>query len=543
MKKGFLILSLLLALLPTLWAQPLAIDALPKQWIAGERPTAWAHDEVYVLEFWATWCGPCRKAIPHMEAVWQKVKGQGIHIIGVNSAEKLPAQRIQHFLSTQPTPPTYAIALDREEKLYQTLDITAFPTTLIVMNGEIVWRGLPMDLSVEQLLRLRKVDTQAAPAEAPSPPNAPSEAPTLHPMVALEKAADAAAAKGDWEQAIALQQQALLAHPIQQQLKQKRLPTYSPKPTAYLTTQAPRTLWVEALQRDLPVDDQALTVVSLWSYPWWIETFTQDTLHLTPGEREAHTFTAPYRSITLVDQRFHDKTQALLQRLGTVKTDIHFTPKPDTTLFNVNDHYKYPFVLVYLGNECLYRGALEALPAPLKGPLQTLKGYRQALAEEETKAAQSKDLLQALRTGKIDPETALQTKLAPGYAAMAIPYLFGDVHKTGDTATACQRLETLIATYADAPGVLETLLKLVDAWFDLSLASLAQQETIARLLAEQNPKVAPQYAVEYYLLAARCAQQQNAPDRAQAYLEKALEQTPQARRLHAFQHHRLPLSS
>ena len=45
------------------------IKGMPQEWLQGEPVTKWEKDRVYVLEFWATWCGPCRAFAPTFKSV------------------------------------------------------------------------------------------------------------------------------------------------------------------------------------------------------------------------------------------------------------------------------------------------------------------------------------------------------------------------------------------------------------------------------------------------------------------------------------------
>ncbi|MEM1422742.1 MAG: TlpA disulfide reductase family protein, partial [Planctomycetota bacterium] len=59
------------------------------QWLKGEPVDAFENGHVYVVEFWATWCGPCIAGMPHLSEV-QKEYGDRVTVIGVNIWEREP---------------------------------------------------------------------------------------------------------------------------------------------------------------------------------------------------------------------------------------------------------------------------------------------------------------------------------------------------------------------------------------------------------------------------------------------------------------------
>src|SRR5688572_20016138 len=80
------------ALTSSAWAlkigDALVPDALGKaELIQGEVPSTWEPGKVYILECWATWCGPCVAAIPHVDALYDKYNDKGLRVIGVNVFE------------------------------------------------------------------------------------------------------------------------------------------------------------------------------------------------------------------------------------------------------------------------------------------------------------------------------------------------------------------------------------------------------------------------------------------------------------------------
>ncbi len=60
-------------------APPLRVSVFHK----GEPITSFGKGQVYVIDFWATWCGPCKESIPHLTEL-QKKYGNKVRIVGVS---------------------------------------------------------------------------------------------------------------------------------------------------------------------------------------------------------------------------------------------------------------------------------------------------------------------------------------------------------------------------------------------------------------------------------------------------------------------------
>jgi thiol-disulfide isomerase/thioredoxin len=102
--------------------------------------------EVYVVEFWATWCGPCRTSIPHLSEVQAKFKDKGVTIIGISDETE---DKVNPFVKDMGDKMDYVVAVDNNRSTFGKY-MTAFeqggiPTAFIVDRaGKIVWFGHPM---------------------------------------------------------------------------------------------------------------------------------------------------------------------------------------------------------------------------------------------------------------------------------------------------------------------------------------------------------------------------------------------------------------
>ncbi len=72
---------------PALWIGDAAPPIEAAQWIGGEPVEGFESGTTYVIDFWATWCGPCVKAMPHLAEMKKKAGGEPFEIIAVNVSD------------------------------------------------------------------------------------------------------------------------------------------------------------------------------------------------------------------------------------------------------------------------------------------------------------------------------------------------------------------------------------------------------------------------------------------------------------------------
>jgi peroxiredoxin len=84
--------------------------------------------KVVLLDFWATWCGPCRIEMPRIEKLYQEFKAKGLVVFGVNYAQD-PAT-VRDFLTKNPY--TIPILLDPTGDVGQRYAASAIPTMVVI---------------------------------------------------------------------------------------------------------------------------------------------------------------------------------------------------------------------------------------------------------------------------------------------------------------------------------------------------------------------------------------------------------------------------
>lgn len=146
-------------------AQPKATlgigDAAPalkySKWIKGSPIDQFKDDHTYIVEFWATWCGPCIGQMPHLSELADKYKGK-VTIIGAGVWEKtgdkpyetsLP--NVVRFVEGNSKNMRYEVLADTKDQFISNnwlkpAGINGIPTTFIIQKNKIVWIGHPAEL-------------------------------------------------------------------------------------------------------------------------------------------------------------------------------------------------------------------------------------------------------------------------------------------------------------------------------------------------------------------------------------------------------------
>jgi thiol-disulfide isomerase/thioredoxin len=108
-------------------------------------------DKVIVLDFWASWCIPCKKSMPHLADLYNKLKDVSLTIIGVNLDED--KNKINTFKESIGIEIPFTIINDKESKLPILYNVEGMPTTIIIdKQGIIKFKETGFDNDIKEKL-------------------------------------------------------------------------------------------------------------------------------------------------------------------------------------------------------------------------------------------------------------------------------------------------------------------------------------------------------------------------------------------------------
>lgn len=129
-------------------------------WLKGESVTGYEKGQIYVLDFWATWCGPCIAGIPHMAEIQTKYADKGVNVIGVAIWPRPGQKPTKDFVTERGEKMPYRIAEDVNnllaKRFMEPAGMNGIPTVMIIdRDGALAWVGHPnpsMDRALDRII-------------------------------------------------------------------------------------------------------------------------------------------------------------------------------------------------------------------------------------------------------------------------------------------------------------------------------------------------------------------------------------------------------
>lgn len=171
----YLVYLLIMIILPsatlpvTAAGKPQSLPAIKKPFKAPDFSLKDENDVVYklsdfrgkvvIINFWATWCPPCRYEMPSLERLWNKVKGKGIMLLAINVGEDADTM----FEFTGELQLTMPLPMDKKGDVVKLFPVTGLPTTYIISpTGMVTHRAMgsrewDSDSIVNQLVNMAVV--------------------------------------------------------------------------------------------------------------------------------------------------------------------------------------------------------------------------------------------------------------------------------------------------------------------------------------------------------------------------------------------------
>ena len=109
---------------------------------------------VFVVEYWATWCAPCKRSIPHLTKLQERYEDEGLVVIGISDE---PLAKVQSYVAKMGEKMNYRVAIDPSgattRRYMRPFEVNSIPHAFVIDKaGRIMWHGNPMDAILEPLI-------------------------------------------------------------------------------------------------------------------------------------------------------------------------------------------------------------------------------------------------------------------------------------------------------------------------------------------------------------------------------------------------------
>jgi thiol-disulfide isomerase/thioredoxin len=153
----------------------------PEKFLSGTEFRALEPGKVYVVEFWATWCGPCLRAMPHLAKL--QADNPDIVVVGIAGMERVRdaegrEKKVNDFLQSRGGSVGFPIAVDHDGSMaiawMNAAKKTSIPCSFVVgKDGRIAYVGHP-EAGLDDAVRRAKAAPAPAQPAAPGAPAAPA---------------------------------------------------------------------------------------------------------------------------------------------------------------------------------------------------------------------------------------------------------------------------------------------------------------------------------------------------------------------------------